>query len=111
MTDKISLTKSAIDRISELREKPENKNKFLRITVHGGGCSGFRYEFSLDNQLSATDFVIKEKNYNIFAIDDISFNFLKNSEIDFTSELGAAYFKIKNPNATSSCGCGDSFSV
>lgn len=107
----IVISESAKNRILELQEKPENKDKHLRITVFGGGCNGMRYEFALDNKVNKEDFVIKENKNTILTIDDISLGFLKGSEIDFVRDLGSSYFKVQNPNAKSSCGCGDSFSV
>jgi iron-sulfur cluster insertion protein len=111
----VSLSKSARDRILELRSKTGNENKHLRIAVMGGGCSGFRYDFALkdilEDKLSADDFKIEHEKNAILAIDEVSLGFINGSEIDFVEDLGSSYFKVTNPNAKSSCGCGDSFSV
>lgn len=111
----VSLSKSARDRILELKLKDGNENKHLRIAVLGGGCSGFRYEFALKDALedavNEDDFKIEYENKAILAIDETSLNFINGSEIDFVEDLGSSYFKVTNPNAKSSCGCGDSFSV
>ena len=101
----------AKERIAELQAKAGNENKHLRITVFGGGCSGLRYDFTLDDKINDDDFKIANNNKIVLTIDETSLNFLNGSEIDFVKELGSSYFKVKNPNATSSCGCGDSFSV
>jgi iron-sulfur cluster assembly accessory protein len=106
------LTNSAIERIEEIRQKAENVEKFLRISVSGGGCSGFQYLFELDNKRLEGDVLILEKNSKIIAsTDETSLPFLSGAEIDFVKELGASYFKVNNPNATAKCGCGSSFSI
>jgi iron-sulfur cluster insertion protein len=108
----INLTESALERILEIRNKAENKNKFLRISVSGGGCSGFQYIFALDDKSLEGDIKIAEKDSKLIATtDETSLQFLQDSEIDFVKELGASYFKVKNPNAASNCGYGSSFSI
>ncbi|MFT6332010.1 MAG: iron-sulfur cluster insertion protein [Lentimonas sp.] len=107
----IGISSSAENRVLELKEKLENKEKHLRITVFGGGCNGLRYEFALDDKINEEDFTIEKDKQTVLVIDDSSLNFLSGSEVDFVSDLGGSYFKIQNPNAKSSCGCGDSFSV
>ena len=109
----VSLTNSALERIFEIKKsKAENHDKFLRVSISGGGCSGFQYIFQLDNKSRDGDITIAENNSDLVAItDETSLSFLQNAEIDFVKELGASYFKVKNPNAASSCGCGSSFSV
>ncbi len=83
--------------------------KALRVAVEGGGCSGFQYEIKLDDP--ATDDLVLEKDGQKVLVDTISLPFLANAVIDFTEELIGARFVINNPNATSSCGCGTSFSL
>ncbi len=108
----VNLSTSAIERILEIKAKPENKDKFLRISISGGGCSGFQYIFALENEKKAGDIEIAKKDgILIAATDETSLQFLENAQIDFVKELGASYFKVNNPNAASSCGCGSSFSV
>jgi iron-sulfur cluster assembly accessory protein len=108
----ITLTDSALTRIIEIKQKPENQQKFLRISILGGGCSGFQYVFELDNKMTEGDVKIAEKNHEILAItDETSLEFLNGAEIEFVKELGASYFKVNNPNAKANCGCGSSFSV
>jgi iron-sulfur cluster assembly accessory protein len=105
----VRLTPRAARRIAEIL-KGEPSPTQLRIAVLGGGCSGFQYEFKLDASRNEDDLVIAAGGA-VVAIDSVSLDFLKGAEIDFADEMIGASFKIKNPNATSSCGCGTSFSV
>ena len=82
----------------------------LRVSVEGGGCSGFSYKFDFAEAANADDLIIERDGAQIF-IDEMSLEFLAGSEIDFSEELIGAAFKINNPNATASCGCGTSFTV
>ena len=82
----------------------------LRVGVRGGGCSGFQYNFALDDQRMDDDLVL-ERDGAVVLIDPVSLDFLKGAEIDFSNDLIGAAFKVNNPNARSSCGCGTSFSV
>ncbi|MBM5782532.1 MAG: iron-sulfur cluster insertion protein ErpA [Pelagibacterales bacterium] len=108
----INLTNSAIERIKEIRQKESNHNKFLRLSVTGGGCGGFQYIFDLDNQIQEDDIKIYEENSEVLALtDNTSLQLLDGCQVEFIKELGASYFKVNNPNATSSCGCGSSFSI
>ena len=107
----LKVSNNAILRIKEVQAKDENKDKFLRIAVDSGGCNGFQYIFSLDNNILDNDYQISDDSKIIVATDEISLQFLQNSEIDFIKELGSSYFKVNNPNATSKCGCGSSFST
>ena len=108
----ITLTNSAIQRIKEIRQKDSNHEKFLRISISGGGCSGFQYIFELDNKSLEGDVKVAEENSQILAMtDETSLPFLNGAEIEFVKELGASYFKVNNPNAKANCGCGSSFSV
>jgi len=105
----VTLTERAAKRILEiLREDPTQS--MLRVAVTGGGCSGFQYDFCLDDSRGEDDLVIA-RDGALVLIDSVSLGFLKGAEIDFADEMIGAAFKIKNPNATSSCGCGTSFSV
>jgi iron-sulfur cluster assembly accessory protein len=105
----VRLTERAARRIAEiLKEEPGLAH--LRVSVLGGGCSGFQYDFKLDELRNDDDLVIAQGGA-VVAIDPVSLDFLKGAEIDFVDEMIGAAFKIKNPNATSSCGCGTSFSV
>lgn len=108
----ITLTNSASERIHEVQAKENNRDKFLRVSISGGGCSGFQYIFELDDKKHDDDIKIVEENTKIIAITDkTSLPFLDGAEIDFVKELGASYFKVNNPNAKSNCGCGSSFSI
>ena len=82
----------------------------LRVAVDGGGCSGFQYRFDLVDAVEADDLQI-ERDGAVALVDDISLGLLKGSEIDFVDELAVAEFRVRNPNAKSSCGCGVSFSL
>ena len=99
------ITDRAFLRILEI-----SSSKHLRIAVEGGGCSGFKYEITLDDQVSDEDQIF-DKNGAKVIIDPISIEFLAGAIIDYTDELIGAKFTIDNPNATASCGCGTSFSI
>ena len=88
----------------------EGGGAMLRLAVTGGGCSGFQYNFALDGTRMDDDLLIEEEGAKIL-IDPVSLDFLTGSEIDFTDDLIGQAFKVNNPNATASCGCGTSFSV
>jgi iron-sulfur cluster insertion protein len=88
----------------------EGQSAMLRLAVTGGGCSGFQYNFALDETRMDDDLFIEESGAKIL-IDPVSLDFLAGAEIDFTDDLMGQAFKVNNPNATSSCGCGTSFSV
>ena len=105
----VTVSARAAKRIAEiLRGEPEPA--MLRVAVTGGGCSGFQYNFVLENDKLDDDLVIERDGATVL-VDPISLDFLDGSEIDFVDDLIGAAFKINNPNATSSCGCGTSFSV
>ncbi len=101
------LTPRAIARLAEIGAA--SQGKALRVAVEGGGCSGFQYEITLDEP-RADDLVLKGEG-EIVVVDTVSLPFLAGATIDFTDELIGARFAIDNPNATSSCGCGTSFSL
>lgn len=107
----IKLTKEAIERVAKIQSKDANKGKHLRISVLGGGCSGFQYKFDLDNSQTKDDIKIYNQDQLILTIDKAYLDFLNNSTIDYVSELGGAFFKVVNPNASASCGCGASFTI
>jgi len=105
MIKEINFTKQAVERINQLVSEKDT-GTFFRIAVKGGGCSGFKYDFSFDKEIDSND----EKNENV-VIDKSSLELLKGSEVDFTEELIGNSFKISNPKTKSSCGCGISFSL
>ena len=106
----IALTESAVRRIASLKALEQAENAFLRIAVSGGGCSGFQYGFSFDDQRNEDD-VVFERDGVAVVVDDVSLGLLSGAEIDFVEDLMGASFQIRNPNAASSCGCGNSFSI
>ena len=87
-----------------------NTKQFLRITILSGGCSGFQYKFDLETTTVSDDVIINKENVKV-VIDPTSYTFLKDSCLTYEEELIGSYFKIKNPNAEKSCGCGSSFSI
>lgn len=105
----ITVTERAARRIAEIAAK-EARNTHLRVSVEGGGCSGFQYRFDLVPEAAADDIVLERAGAKV-VIDPISLPYLAGAEIDFVDDLIGASFRIKNPNATSSCGCGTSFSL
>lgn len=106
----ITLTDNLVKRIKTLRELQGNRTLNLRITVNGEGCQGFEYEFGLDAARNDDDHLFEKDGVTVIT-DDVSLPFLDGSEIDYVDELIGAYFKVNNPNAASSCGCGTSFSM
>jgi iron-sulfur cluster insertion protein len=107
---RIILTESAVRRIALLRAQEQAENAFLRIAVSGGGCSGFQYGFTFDDQRNEDDMVFERDGVAV-VVDDVSLGLLSGAEVDFVEDLMGASFQIRNPNAASSCGCGNSFSV
>lgn len=106
MDTAFSISPSASERIAHLlSDEPQGSR--LRVSVLGGGCSGFQYRFDFDTARAADDLVFNE----LVVIDEVSLGLLGGSMLDYTEELGGAAFEIKNPNAKSSCGCGNSFSI
>ena len=105
----VTMTQSAASRINQIVAN-EIVNKLLRVSVEGGGCSGFQYKFDLVANSAPDDIVIERDNARVL-VDPVSLEFLQGAEIDFVDDLIGAAFKIRNPNATASCGCGTSFTV
>ena len=106
----IRISPSAARRIAALRQAEANPELMLRVTVSGGGCSGFQYGFGFDDVVNPDDLVFERDGVRV-VVDDVSMDLLANAEIDFIEDLMGSYFQVKNPNASSSCGCGVSFSV
>lgn len=104
----ITLSPSAAAQINQIMKA--QGRKFLRISVEGGGCSGFSYKFDMDDAAGEDDLKIERDGATVL-IDSMSVEFLAGSEIDYVDELIGASFQIKNPNATAACGCGTSFSI
>ncbi|MCG8510741.1 MAG: iron-sulfur cluster insertion protein ErpA [Rhodospirillales bacterium] len=110
MERKIEIADSAAKRIAELAKNDGNDGLMLRVTVSGGGCSGFSYGFSLDEQTGDDDVVFEENGIRV-VVDDVSLDLLNGARLEFVDDLMGAYFKLENPNAASTCGCGTSFSI
>ena len=106
----ITISDSAARRIAALKAQEAAEGAFLRIAVSGGGCSGFQYGLSFDEQTSPDDVVFEHGGVTV-VVDDVSLDLLNGAEVDFVEDLMGASFQIKNPNAASSCGCGNSFSI
>ena len=106
----IVLTENAVRRIALLKVQEQAEDAFLRIAVSGGGCSGFQYGITFDDQKNDDDFVFERDGVAV-VVDDVSLGLLSGAEVDFVEDLMGASFQIKNPNAASSCGCGNSFSI
>lgn len=106
----VSLTENAARRVKKLREMEGNPQLMLRLSVSGGGCSGFSYGFSLDDRKTDDDQTFAFYDVTL-VVDTVSLDLLAGSTIDFVEDLVGSAFAVKNPNATSTCGCGSSFSV
>ena len=109
MTQPVTLSDRAAERIARILAG-EREPKVLRVTVSGGGCSGFQYGFDLADSHDKDDLVIEKSGAKV-VIDSVSLLYLTGSEIGFVDDLIGAAFQIRNPNATASCGCGTSFSI
>lgn len=110
----LELTDSAVSKVHELIIEEGNNDLKLRVFVQGGGCSGFQYGFTFDEDVNEDDFVIEKQindNKVAFLIDSMSAQYLMGAKIDYVSNVNGEQFVINNPNATSTCGCGSSFSA
>lgn len=106
----VNFTGSAANKVAELIAEENNPALKLRVSVSGGGCSGFQYQFSFDEAVNDDDFVF-EKNQVQLLIDALSYQYLSGAEIDYAEDLNGARFIIRNPHAKTTCGCGSSFSI
>jgi len=104
----INLSSNAVKRIQGLL--PSHKSNYFRVYVTGGGCSGFQYGFSFDNTIDEDDTCIQKEGANL-VIDSLSLQYLQGSTVDYVEDLTGSKFIISNPNATTTCGCGESFSI
>jgi iron-sulfur cluster assembly accessory protein len=109
MTMDVTVSARAARRIGEIL-KDEPAGAMLRVSVEGGGCSGFQYKFDIEHAKAADDILVTRDGAGVL-IDPVSLKYMAGSEIDFVDDLIGASFKIGNPNATASCGCGTSFSI
>ncbi len=106
----ITITDAAMEKIADILAEENNPAVKLRTFVQGGGCSGFNYGFTLDEEQNEDDFVIEQPGVTVL-VDSMSMQYLQGATIDYKQELMGSQFVIKNPNAQSTCGCGSSFSV
>src|SRR5208282_3080766 len=109
MTANVTVTERAAQRIGEILRR-EPAGTMLRVSVEGGGCSGFQYKFDMERAKADDDLVISRDGATVL-IDSVSVGYMAGSEIDFVDDLIGASFKVKNPKATASCGCGTSFAL
>lgn len=108
--DPISMTDAAAAKLQSLIEEEENDRLMLRVYVTGGGCSGFQYGFTFDEEHQEDDTEVLRNGVKL-VVDPLSFQYLVGSEVDYKENLEGARFTVTNPNATSTCGCGASFSI
>lgn len=106
----LEITEAAANRVKELIAKDEKNMVALRVSVDGGGCSGFMYQYSLIDSINKDDFILENHKVKV-AIDPMSQQFLEGCRIEFVQELGSNFFQITNPNASAKCGCGNSFAI
>lgn len=106
----VTLTERAAARIRELASQDENQGTMLRLSVFGGGCSGFQYGFAIEGTRQDDDLAVERDGVTLL-IDEVSLGLLGGAEIDYTEEMVGSRFTVSNPNAASSCGCGNSFAV
>lgn len=109
-TELFTFTESAVAKVKDLIAEENNPKLMLRVFVTGGGCSGFQYGFTFDEEMSADDTLV-EKDGVKFLIDEMSYQYLVGATIDYKEDVYGSQFEIKNPNATTTCGCGSSFSI
>ncbi|KTD41140.1 iron-sulfur cluster insertion protein ErpA [Legionella parisiensis] len=115
-TSDIHFTVNAADKVAELIKEEDNLNLNLRVSITGGGCSGFQYGFSFDEEINEDDtVVIQQCSDGIFSVkllvDSMSYQYLHQAEIDYVQGIQGEQFVIRNPNAKTTCGCGSSFSI
>lgn len=110
MTVDVTFTDAAAEKVRQLIEEEKNSSLKLRIYISGGGCSGFQYGFAFDENVGDGDVTVANGDVAL-VIDPMSYQYLIGSEVDYTEGLEGAQFVVRNPNATTTCGCGSSFSV
>ena len=103
-------SEAAASKVKELIQDEGNEALMLRVFISGGGCSGFQYGFTFDEKIGEGDTVIENEGVKLL-VDPMSFQYLSGAEIDYSEGMEGAQFVIRNPNATTTCGCGSSFSV
>ena len=110
MSEEIIVTSAAIDKVRELIEDEDNEHLMLRVFVTGGGCSGFQYGFTFDEEIAEDDTVIAQDKVKVL-VDSLSIQYIAGSTINYSEGLEGAKFSVSNPQAETTCGCGSSFSV
>ena len=110
MTDPIQFSDSAAEKVRELIAEEGNDNLKLRVYVTGGGCSGFQYGFTFDEEINEDDTQVANGGVTVL-VDAMSIQYLTGAQIDYKEDVSGAQFVIRNPNATTTCGCGSSFSA
>jgi iron-sulfur cluster insertion protein len=106
----VTISESAVRRIAALAAAESTPGVALRLSVSGGGCSGFQYGFTLDDARQEDDVTFERDGVRL-VVDSVSLDLLAGSEVDFVEDLAGSYFQVRNPNAKSSCGCGNSFAI
>ena len=106
----IQMSARAADKVSELIQDEENDELKLRVFVTGGGCSGFSYGFTFDDDVAQDDTVVRRSGVTM-VVDPMSYQYLVGAEVDFKEDLQGSQFVVTNPNASSTCGCGNSFAI
>ena len=106
----INITESCYDKIADLLAEENNPALKLRVFVQGGGCSGFQYGFTFDEEQADDDFVVEQGSVKVL-VDSMSYQYLVGATVDYKDDIIGSQFVINNPGATSTCGCGSSFSV
>lgn len=106
----IQMSARAADKVSELIQSEENDELKLRVFVTGGGCSGFSYGFTFDDDIAQDDTVVRRSGVTM-VVDPMSYQYLVGAEVDFKEDLQGSQFVVTNPNASSTCGCGNSFAI
>ena len=106
----VVFTDAAASKVGELIQEEDNPNLKLRVFISGGGCSGFQYGFTFDDELAEDDTVVERDGVRL-VVDPMSFQYLVGSEVDYQEGLEGSRFVINNPNASTTCGCGSSFSI
>ena len=106
----LQISESAVRRVAQLKQDKGRDSLLLRVFVQGGGCSGFQYGFQFEDEREEDDLVIENGNVTV-VVDPLSYQYLAGAEIDFHDDLVGSRFVINNPNASTTCGCGSSFSI
>ncbi len=110
MSVDLTFTDSAANKVRTLLEEEQNDNLKLRVFITGGGCAGFSYGFTFDEDVAEDDTVVENSGVTL-VVDPMSFQYLAGAEVDYKEGLQGSQFSVRNPNATTTCGCGSSFSI